>query len=84
MHKTQDYFNPPMDGIWGTTELPALCDETDVKEVSGLSRPPSLNCLLSYNLTLRVTDDENQRRYQISYQVAVVEERASDRGQDRD
>jgi hypothetical protein len=34
MHKTQDYDNPPMNGIWGKTELPALRDMTDVKEVS--------------------------------------------------
>lgn len=34
MHKTQDYSDPPMNGIWGKTELPALYNETDVKEVS--------------------------------------------------
>jgi hypothetical protein len=39
MHKTQDYFNPPMNGIWGKTELPALCDKTDVIEVSVFSVP---------------------------------------------
>jgi hypothetical protein len=39
MHKKQDYFNPPMNGIWGTTELPALRDETDVEEVSSVSAP---------------------------------------------
>lgn len=33
MHKTKDYFDPPMNGIWGRTELPALRDKTDVKEV---------------------------------------------------
>jgi hypothetical protein len=46
MHKTQDYFNPPMNGIWGKIELPALRDKTDVKEVSGYSAPitPSIAC----------------------------------------
>ena len=38
MHKTQDYFEPPMNGIWGKTELPALYDETDVEEVGSFSR----------------------------------------------
>lgn len=38
MHKTQDYFDPPMNGIWGKTELPALYDETDVEEVGSFSR----------------------------------------------
>jgi len=33
MHKTKDYFDPPMNGIWGKIELPALRDKTDVKEV---------------------------------------------------
>jgi len=37
MHKTKDYFDPPMNGIWGKIELPALRDKTDVKEV-GLHR----------------------------------------------
>jgi len=46
MHKSQDYDNPPMNGIWGTTELPALRDQTDVEEVSGSSAPvtPSIAC----------------------------------------
>lgn len=33
MHKTKDYYNPPQNGIWGQTELPALRDKTDVMEV---------------------------------------------------
>ena len=42
MHKKKDYDNPPMDGIWGKTELPALRYKTDVKEVSYLvSQRPS-------------------------------------------
>jgi hypothetical protein len=46
MHKTQDYLNPPMNGIWGKIELPALRDKTDVKEVSSHSAPitPSIAC----------------------------------------
>jgi hypothetical protein len=51
MHKTQDYDNPPMDGIWGETELPALRDKTDVEEVSAycsFSAPttPPIACFL--------------------------------------
>jgi hypothetical protein len=52
MHKTQDYDNPPMNGIWGKTELPALRDKTDVKEVSSfLSTHRPVNCLFSCGLT---------------------------------
>ena len=50
MHKKKDYDNPPMNGIWGKTELPALRYKTDVKEVSYLfsQRPsPRQICLLS-------------------------------------
>jgi hypothetical protein len=43
MHKSQDYDNPPMDGIWGKIELPALRDQTDVEEVSGFSAPITLS-----------------------------------------
>jgi hypothetical protein len=75
MHKTQDYHNPPMNGIWGKTELPALRDKTDVEEVSSfLSTHRPVNCLLfSCGLTSDVTDDEDQRRRVIDYQVAVAE-----------
>jgi hypothetical protein len=74
MHKTQDYDNPPMNGIWGKTELPALRDKTDVKEVSSFSAPitPSIACF-SCGLTSDVTDDEDQRRQLVDYQVAVAE-----------
>ncbi|KAM0700057.1 hypothetical protein Q7P36_000268 [Cladosporium allicinum] len=42
MHKTQDYDNPPMNGIWGKTELPALRYETDVKEMMKINEDNTL------------------------------------------
>jgi len=33
MHRTRDYFDPPLDGIWGKIELPTLSDKTDVTKV---------------------------------------------------
>lgn len=46
MHKTADYFDPPMNGIWGKTELPALRDKTDVEEV-GFGLPLDLGSRVS-------------------------------------
>lgn len=34
MHAREDFTDPPMDGIWGETELPALRDKTDVVEMT--------------------------------------------------
>lgn len=33
IHAKMDFGNPPMDGIWGMTELPVLDSRTDVVEI---------------------------------------------------
>lgn len=39
VHKDADYSSPPMDGIYGTVELPTLQNWTDITEVRMIAAP---------------------------------------------